>query len=112
MGKRQRSRRQRERRFVARSAPAAVAERTEAEVQRDVQREIAMARSGREVRPRLQRSTGGGARANGQPSNALLKAATAEYGHVMHDLRYVAIVSGASVALLLVAGYVATAILG
>lgn len=109
MGKRQRSRRQRERRFVPRSAPAAVVERSEAEIQQAVRREIAGAQ--REVRPRLQRAAGG-SRANGQPSAALLKAATAEYAHVMHDLRQVAIVTALVAVLLVLSGLVASALLG
>lgn len=97
MGKRRR--RDRARRFVPRPGPSRSTSTLE-----DV------ARPSREVvRPRVARSVG--ARATGQPSNALAKAATAEYGYVVRDLRRIGVVGVAVLALLALATFAANTFL-
>ena len=58
------------------------------------------------VRPRFTRP-GTIARATGQPSQTLMRAATAEYGFVVKDIRRIAITAAASGALLVVAALAA-----
>jgi hypothetical protein len=54
------------------------------------------------VRPRFTRP-GTIARATGQPSQTLARAATAEYGYVVKDMRRIALTAGASAVLLAIA---------
>ena len=95
MGKKRRSRQRQ--RFTPRPAPV-----SEAREQPAVSREPA--------RPRFTRP-GTIGRAIGQPSTALLKAATLEVGFVTKDLRRIGIVAGACVALLVVADLIVHALL-
>ena len=62
------------------------------------------------ARPRFSRG-GGAARATGQPSQTLLRAATAEYGFVVKDLRRIAITAGGSVLLLALAAVAANTLI-
>jgi hypothetical protein len=61
------------------------------------------------VRPRFTRA-GAIARATGQPSQTLMRAATAEYGFVVKDLRRIAITAAGSAVLLALATIVADTI--
>jgi hypothetical protein len=61
------------------------------------------------ARPRFSR--GGASRATGQPSQTLLRAATAEYGFVVKDLRRIAITAGGSVLLLALAAVAANTLI-
>lgn len=88
--------RQRQRRFAPAAAPSAAAP-----AERAVQRES--------IRPRLGRAAPG--RATGQPSAGLLRAATAEYGYVLKDLRRIAVVAGVMLVLLAFASVAANIIL-
>jgi hypothetical protein len=98
MSKRQRSRqRHRQRRFVPRPAPQ-TSERATQET-RATPRES--------VRPRYARP-GSIGRASGPPSNALLRAATLEYGYVVKDLRRIGVVVALVLALLAAAMFIAT----
>ncbi len=94
MGKKRRSRQRQ--RFTPRPAPLAEA-REERVGARDT------------IRPRFTRP-GTIGRATGQPSTALLKAATAEVGYVTKDLRRIATVAGGCIALLAVATIVANVV--
>ncbi len=95
MSKKRRSRQRR--RFTPRPAPPAEA-REERVVARDA------------IRPRFTRP-GIVGRAIGQPSAALLKAATLEVGYVAKDLRRIGIVAGGCIALLAIATVVVNVVL-
>lgn len=98
MSRRRRSRQRQ--RFTPRPAPPP-AER----VERDYG-----AASREAIRPRFSRP-GTIGRAIGQPSAALLRAATLEYGFVVKDLRRIGLVAGGSLAILALAALAANALL-